>query len=254
MTIGEQIKMVRNKRGYTQDELAAMVGMSSNTILNYEKDERDPKSQDLKAIAKALGVTTAFLMGEAGDPTICTKEGLTDNGKNITVANIGSIDATKGVLEKFPEIIDMQSAVVVPVVFSRELAAWGKEGILRMDMTSWHGETISCSLSDLGTSIDTARPPFAITAEDNSMSTWGISNGAKVIINPALEINNFDIALVCYHGKLAIKKLHYHNDSTVDLLAANGTTIRVPAADNAPESFSVYGKVIGEFSKVRHGM
>ena len=56
MTVGENIKHFRKEKGYTQEELGYMVGLSGVAIMRYEKEQREPKQDILIKIAKALGV------------------------------------------------------------------------------------------------------------------------------------------------------------------------------------------------------
>ncbi len=62
MSIGEQIKKARQNRGYTQQELADILGVAKNTVTGYERGNRAPDALKIKAIAKALGVTGNWLM------------------------------------------------------------------------------------------------------------------------------------------------------------------------------------------------
>lgn len=62
MAIGEQIKKARQNRGYTQQELADILGVAKNTVTGYERGNRAPDALKIKAIAKALGVTGNWLM------------------------------------------------------------------------------------------------------------------------------------------------------------------------------------------------
>lgn len=62
MSIGEQIKKARQNKGYTQQELADMLGVAKNTVTGYERGNRAPDALKIKAIAKALGVTGNWLM------------------------------------------------------------------------------------------------------------------------------------------------------------------------------------------------
>lgn len=62
MSIGEQIKKARQDKGYTQQELADMLGVAKNTVTGYERGNRAPDALKIKAIAKALGVTGNWLM------------------------------------------------------------------------------------------------------------------------------------------------------------------------------------------------
>ena len=53
---GTNIKAVRLKRGMSQQELADAIGVTKSTISKYEKGQREPKYNVLRAIAAALGV------------------------------------------------------------------------------------------------------------------------------------------------------------------------------------------------------
>lgn len=53
---GTNIKAVRLKRGMSQQELADTIGVTKSTISKYEKGQREPKYNVLRAIAAALGV------------------------------------------------------------------------------------------------------------------------------------------------------------------------------------------------------
>ena len=65
MTIGQRIKEVRKSAGLTQRELAEKSGTATGTIQQYELGKRQPRIEQLQAIASVLGVTTNyFLTGE----------------------------------------------------------------------------------------------------------------------------------------------------------------------------------------------
>lgn len=53
--VGEKIKDIRLKHGYTQKELSEMSGVSEISIRKYEKGDRIPKIDKLNLIANALG-------------------------------------------------------------------------------------------------------------------------------------------------------------------------------------------------------
>ncbi len=64
MTIGERLREARKQAGMKQSELAEKLGVAVITIGQYERDKRQPRLDQLEALAKALGVSTAFLTGE----------------------------------------------------------------------------------------------------------------------------------------------------------------------------------------------
>lgn len=58
MTIGERIKMARNRAGLTQKELGERMGVSGTMIAMYETDSRNPKVETIRKIAEALDIPT----------------------------------------------------------------------------------------------------------------------------------------------------------------------------------------------------
>lgn len=58
---GELVETLRIARGWTQADLAELSGVRQVTISRYENGMREPDEEVLAALAKALGVTPAFL-------------------------------------------------------------------------------------------------------------------------------------------------------------------------------------------------
>lgn len=63
MNVGERIKTIRKLNGLSQLELANKCGLNRNSIYNYEKGKRHPKSDDLQSIANALNIPSHYLIG-----------------------------------------------------------------------------------------------------------------------------------------------------------------------------------------------
>ena len=59
------IKQLRVLRGLKQKELADMLGISAQQLNNYEGGQSNPGNKILPALADALGVSTAYLRGDA---------------------------------------------------------------------------------------------------------------------------------------------------------------------------------------------
>lgn len=54
----KRIRILRNKRGFSQEKLARLAGISYNTIVKIESGEsKHPTIQTMAGIAKALGVS-----------------------------------------------------------------------------------------------------------------------------------------------------------------------------------------------------
>lgn len=62
MTTGQLIKAARKKAGLTQARLSELAGVATITIQQYELGKRQPRIEQLQAIAAALGVPVAQLL------------------------------------------------------------------------------------------------------------------------------------------------------------------------------------------------
>ena len=73
MTIADRIRLKRNELNLSQTELAERAGYSDKTAISkFEHAGDDISMKQIKRVAKALGTTSAFLMGwdEEDSPTI----------------------------------------------------------------------------------------------------------------------------------------------------------------------------------------
>lgn len=59
---GERIIKLLEEAGYTQRELATMVGVSETALSRYLKNDREPKLEVVANIATALNTTTDYLL------------------------------------------------------------------------------------------------------------------------------------------------------------------------------------------------
>lgn len=64
MTIGEKIKCFRKEAGLTQKKLGEISGTSETTIKQYESGKRQPRIEQLRRIAAALGVYISDLVDD----------------------------------------------------------------------------------------------------------------------------------------------------------------------------------------------
>lgn len=77
MRIGDRIRSLREKRGKTQGEVCASLGLEQSTLANYEKSRRTPKVDIIIALAKFFHVSTDYLLGRADSP--CIRNVINDN-------------------------------------------------------------------------------------------------------------------------------------------------------------------------------
>ena len=59
----KRLREIRKSKGMTQGDLAKAVGISVSAIGMYEQDRREPNSEVIEALAKALNVSPAYLHG-----------------------------------------------------------------------------------------------------------------------------------------------------------------------------------------------
>ncbi|HEX3350951.1 MAG TPA: helix-turn-helix transcriptional regulator [Acetobacteraceae bacterium] len=61
-SVGHRIRSTRVERGWTQDQLAAEVGVSRSAVAQWETDRAGQVRGNLSRIAEALGVTVEYLL------------------------------------------------------------------------------------------------------------------------------------------------------------------------------------------------
>lgn len=78
-TLGDRIKDLREKKGWTQDTLSGHLGMSGKqTISNWENNKNEPSLAVLRTLAGLFGTTVSYLVeGVAPSPSTETPAGYT---------------------------------------------------------------------------------------------------------------------------------------------------------------------------------
>jgi len=64
----ERLRAIREKRGYSQHELARLCEFGANQISRYETGTHDPSATALKTLAHILGVSMDYLAGITDNP------------------------------------------------------------------------------------------------------------------------------------------------------------------------------------------
>lgn len=60
-TVGDRIKTLREKKNYSQETLAKMIGVAVSTTCMYETGERSPRDEIKVKIANALGKSVNYI-------------------------------------------------------------------------------------------------------------------------------------------------------------------------------------------------
>lgn len=63
----QRLSTTRKRRGLSQTQLAEMIGTTPQNLSRYENGIREPKATTLAAIAKALDVSSSYLLGITDD-------------------------------------------------------------------------------------------------------------------------------------------------------------------------------------------
>lgn len=71
---GDRLKLIRENRGLTQDDLNTRLGFGPAQIYRYETGKADPSSEILVRIARELEVTTDWLLGLVDTPNELLQE------------------------------------------------------------------------------------------------------------------------------------------------------------------------------------
>ncbi|MGJ8596774.1 helix-turn-helix domain-containing protein [Sulfitobacter sp.] len=84
---GERLRSAREARNINQTELAAKSGLQPSAIGHFEKERRKPSFSNIRALAKALDVTSDFLLGrtdkmEGATTVFRGEENLTSNDRD----------------------------------------------------------------------------------------------------------------------------------------------------------------------------
>lgn len=114
MTLGEKIREVRRKCGFSQEQLAEKMSVSRSAIAKWETDKGLPDVGNLKILARLLNVSVDYLLDETEEsenPVIRETYQLAGYGYGC-----GRVKKDRVVREKFPD------ATIYPLLGQQEVA------------------------------------------------------------------------------------------------------------------------------------
>ncbi|SFI88344.1 Transcriptional regulator, contains XRE-family HTH domain [Paenibacillus sp. UNC496MF] len=74
MNIGNIIFKLREDRGWTQEQTAALLGISRAALSHYEKNRREPDTETLSKFADLFHVSVDYLVGRTNVPHVTLDE------------------------------------------------------------------------------------------------------------------------------------------------------------------------------------
>ena len=116
MVFGERLKKLRARR-YSQEELANLINVHSNTIFRWENGESMPNTSRMSKLAEILDTSAAYLMGETDDP----------RSKSAAVTNVNTLGDNHN-----------SNVVFIPHEFVNSENAQSSRGSV-LDMSYWGG-------------------------------------------------------------------------------------------------------------------
>lgn len=72
--IGQRIKEAREIAGHTQSSLAELMGINHQQVWRWESGKYIPEAEKIASLAKALNVSSDYLLGLSDDPKRAARE------------------------------------------------------------------------------------------------------------------------------------------------------------------------------------
>lgn len=176
-----RIKELRLENKYSQQALSTLVGMSKSSINMYERGEREPGIETLKALAGIFNVDLNYITGAS------------DIRKNESVPNA---------IPKFPNIFPIETKRI-PLL--GEIACG--EPIYADE------ERESYVLSGINIQAD-----FCLKCKGDSMINARILDGDIVFIKSQPMVENGEIAAVIINDEVALKRVSYFPEKNMLVL------------------------------------
>ena len=178
-TIGDRVRLAREKKELDQAALAAKIDVVTRTLQRWEKGEQIPDGISITRIARATNVQANWI--------------LTGEGEMYPPTRPANIYPLPSVARKNVRLVDLPLISQVPA---------GKLG------TIFHPDYV-----DDYVTIDDVKDPqaFALRVKGNSMSPR-IEDGDTVIVSPKLEVHSGDICVVRVSGEDTLKRIKFEGN------------------------------------------
>lgn len=184
MNIGDRVRLLREQKGMTQEELATKLGYKSKSSVTHIEKGRDIPRSMVVTLAKILDTTPAFLMGW---------EELSADPLSELMQKYDNIKPVK--LKRFPMLGEI---------------ACGKPVFADEDREHY-------IMADMDIHAD-----FCLTAKGDSMINARIYEGDIVFIKEMPIVDNGDIAAVIIDDEATLKRVYYYpDDNMLQLVAEN---------------------------------
>ena len=209
-----RLQELRKARGYSQQDVASLIGVGRTTYLKYENGDNRP-TRKLNELARLFNVSTDYLLGLTDTPTESLTQPLSQSlskERGVRIPVLGCVVA--GILiEAIEEVIDWEE---IP----QKMAATGKF--------------------------------FALRVCGHSMEPT-ILEGDVVIVRQQEDVDSGDIAIVLVNGDEATVKRVKKQKDGITLIATN-TSVYEPHFYSNQEIHDLPVRVVGKVEELRRKM
>jgi transcriptional regulator with XRE-family HTH domain len=99
-TLGERLKFIQKKSGKTLPEFAQGLGVSRDSLINYQQNRTNPDSRFLSTLCALYRVNPTWLLQGEGEPFV---EDSTQEGQATGRGKLGAIDPVMQLLNEEEE-------------------------------------------------------------------------------------------------------------------------------------------------------
>ena len=108
-TTAERIKQLRKKKGISQSELAALIGVKNNTVSTWERGTRKPDFEALDLLSDYFEVSFEYILGSSDKEEARVKP----TQKELdTLALLSMADEIKEITEKYSRLSDKSQKMI----------------------------------------------------------------------------------------------------------------------------------------------
>ncbi len=237
--IGTLLRNLRLRRGMSQFDLADASGINNSYLSRIENGERRPSPKILKRFSEILQfpydelVVTSGILSEDFVKSTPSEPSSNDPTTHALQQLISGIQGSKQIGQNGSSVATARRAMPV---FDTVPAGLLKDA----NVVEAHADVEKLVLTEDEMMFDPNS--FGLIVQGDSMVEAGILDGDTLIVSPATQINNGDIAVVQVNRRqTTVKKVYFENDSVI-LQPANSNYR--PQILKYPEEVEILGKVI----------
>ena len=251
MEFNERIKSLRLQRSLTQQALGEMIGVSVLTIRNWESGIKSPSMSAIIALAKALNVSSDYMLGIVSNPTKDSM--LLTHSEILLVTNYRELDSygrkavdTVCSVERQRVVSSTRKkrgSITIPQQPSRYIPRYITPSAAGYSVPL-DGDDFEMILVDESIPDDA---DFAVSIQGNSMYPY-INDGDVVYVKKNAELQIGDVGIFSVDGAMYCKQYYIDGARNLTLVSANPrlrhTNVYVDA--DSTSDVRCYGKVLLE--------